>query len=79
MINIDIIKGKSRIINENIISDIQNINNNIPFIAEVKLGNLKEKYYSRFKVDNTYIIENKAYEDLIRFQDAKIKILKGIY
>jgi hypothetical protein len=33
MINIDITKGKPKIINENIISDIQNINTNITFIA----------------------------------------------
>jgi hypothetical protein len=81
MINIDIVKGKPKIITENIISDIQNINNNITFITEVKIEYLKEKYWSKFKADSTttYIIDNIAYEDLINFQDAKIKILKGIY
>jgi hypothetical protein len=52
MINIDIVKGKPKKIDENIISDIQNINN-ITFVAEVKIEYLKEKYWSnRFKVDN---------------------------
>jgi hypothetical protein len=79
IINIDIVKGKPKIITENIITEIQNINN-ITFIAEVKIEYLKEKYwFNRFKADNIYTIDNIPYEDLINFQDAKIKILKGIY
>jgi hypothetical protein len=82
MINVDIVKGKSKIITENIKENIiNNINNtNITFIAQVKIEYLKEKYWSnKFKADNIYTIDNIAYEDLINFQDAKIKILKGIY
>jgi hypothetical protein len=61
MINIDIFEGKPKIITENIISDIQNINNNITFLAQVKIEYLKEKYWSkRFKVDNIYTIDNIA-------------------
>jgi hypothetical protein len=44
MINVDIVKGKPKIITKNIISEIQNINNNITFIAQVKIEYLKEKY-----------------------------------
>jgi hypothetical protein len=78
MINIDIIKGKPKVITENIISNIQN---NIIFIAEVKIEYLKEKYWFNkfFKLDNIYIIDNITYSDLINFQDAKINIIKGIY
>jgi hypothetical protein len=80
LINIDKIKGKPKIIDENIISDIQNINNNITFMAQVKIEYFKEKYWSnRFKVDTPYVIDNIAYSDLINFQDAKIKIFKDIY
>jgi hypothetical protein len=33
---------------------------------------------SRFKVDNTYLIDNIVYQDLITFQEAKIKNIRGI-
>jgi hypothetical protein len=65
MINIDIVRGKPKIITENIKENIiNNINNtNITFIAQVKIEYLKEKYWSnKFKIDNIYTIDNIAYE-----------------
>jgi hypothetical protein len=57
--------------------------NNLMRLAALKvfvdIESLIEKCWSRFKVDNRYPIDNIAYFDLIQYQNAKLKVICGIY
>jgi hypothetical protein len=48
------------------------------FIVEVYIESLTTKHWSRFKACNIYVIDNIAYQDLIQYQEAEMKILRGI-
>jgi hypothetical protein len=49
------------------------------FIVEVEIKSLKTKHWSRFKEVSIYVINNIACRVLIRYQDAKMKVIRGIY
>jgi hypothetical protein len=80
MTQLKIPKGKPKWIDDNNIK-----NNNIDdildytFIIKIEILDIIEKYWSRFKKDNVYTIDNITYKELIKYQDAKIKIISGIY
>jgi hypothetical protein len=75
MSNLRIPKCKPKVINDNnIIDDVDNT-----FIIKFEIFDIIEKHWSRFKKGNTYTIDNITYKDLIEFQNAKIKIISGIY
>jgi hypothetical protein len=67
-------KGKLKWI-DGIIDDIINYT----FIIKIEILDVIEKQWSRFKKDNVYTIDNITYKDLIEYQDAKIKIITGIF
>jgi hypothetical protein len=48
------------------------------FIIEVEIESLIVKHWFRFKASNTYIIDNIAYQDLMRYQYAKMTIADDI-
>jgi hypothetical protein len=75
MIQLKIPKGKPKWINDNNIDDIMNCT----FIIKVEILDIIEKYWSKFKKDNVYTIDNITYKDLIEYQDVKIKIISGIF
>jgi hypothetical protein len=74
MTQLRIPKGKPKVLN-GIIDDIIGCT----FIITVEILDVIEKIWSRFKKSNVYIIDNITYKDLIQYQDAKIKIITGIY
>jgi hypothetical protein len=43
------------------------------------LISIKEKHWLRFKENNRYVLDDITYYDLIVYQEAKLKIIKGIY
>jgi hypothetical protein len=49
------------------------------FIIEVEIESLNEKHWYRFKVGSRYIIDHIAYQELIRYLNANIKIINDIY
>jgi hypothetical protein len=49
------------------------------FIIKVKILDIIEKHWSRFKKDNVYTIDNITYFDLIHCQCAKIQIINWVY
>jgi hypothetical protein len=49
------------------------------FIIKVEILDIIEKQWSRFKKGNVYTIDNITYNELITYQDAKIKIISEIY
>jgi hypothetical protein len=79
MTQLRIPKGKPKwingIIGDNNIDDILDC----MFIISVEILDVIEKCWSRFKKDNVYTIDTITYKDLIEYQDAKIKIISGIY
>jgi hypothetical protein len=52
---------------------------NCTFIIKVEILDVIEKQGSRFNKGNVYTIDNITYYDLIQYQDARIKIISGIY
>jgi hypothetical protein len=77
MTTIRIPKGKPRDINTETLNS--GFNRSSAFFIEVVIGSLIPKHYSRFKVCSRYVIDNIVYQDLITYQNAKIKIIRGIY
>jgi hypothetical protein len=67
-------KGKPKVIN-GIFDDRMNYT----FIIKVEILDIIEKQWSRFKKGNVYTIDNITYNDLIQYQNAKIKIISGIF
>jgi hypothetical protein len=49
------------------------------FISKVEILDVIEKPWSRFKKGNVYTIDKIIYKDLIQYQNAKIKIIAGIF
>jgi hypothetical protein len=49
------------------------------FIIKVEILDFIEKHWSRFKKGNVYTIDNITYKDLIEYQNAKIKIISGVF
>jgi hypothetical protein len=74
MTQLRIPKGKPKWIN-GLFDDIMDYT----FIIKVEILDVIEKQWSRFKKDNVYTIDNITYKDLSKYQDAKIKIISGIY
>jgi hypothetical protein len=52
---------------------------NNTFIIKVEILDIIEKQWSRFKKDNVYTIDTLTDNDLIQCQNAKIKIISGVY
>jgi hypothetical protein len=48
-------------------------------MIKIEILDIIEKQWSGFKKGNVYTMDNITYKDLIQFQDAKIKIISGIY
>jgi hypothetical protein len=74
MTQLQIPKGKPKIFKGNI-NDILNST----FIIGVEILNVIEKPWSRFKKDMLCTIDNITYKDLIEYQNAKMKIISGIF
>jgi hypothetical protein len=53
--------------------------NKYSFIIEVENESLITKHWSRIKILNAEIIENIVIQDLIRYHNAKIKVIQEIY
>jgi hypothetical protein len=72
------VKGKSKIIED--INDIDFLLiHSTEFIIEVDIISINEKHWSRFKKDNRYVRDDITYYDLFVYQEAKLKIIRGIY
>jgi hypothetical protein len=74
MTQLKIQKGKPKVFNGNIDDIID-----YTFIIKVEILDIIEKYWSRFKKGMLYTIDNITYKDLFEYQNAKIKIISGIY
>jgi hypothetical protein len=65
------VKGKPKIIDD--INDIDDLIIHLTtIIIEVDIISINEKHWSRFKKDNSYVIDDIIYFDLIVYQDGKI-------
>jgi hypothetical protein len=73
MTQLQIPEGKPKVME--IVDDL--LNNT--FIIKVEILAVLEKPWSRFKKSYVYTIDNITYKDLIEYQNAKIKIISGIY
>jgi hypothetical protein len=77
MTQLRIPKGKPKVME--IFDGIVDDTRDNTFISKVEILYVIEKQWSRFKKYNVYTIDNITYKDLIKYQDAKIKIISGIY